>query len=959
MPKTDHHNNNAAELLYDLKLAEIESRIDQITRILYSTDASIYQIMPIGVSWPRNKDEVAGIVEIARKHRIPVLPRGSGTSLAGQAIGNALILDFSRYMDQILDFNQEENSVCVQPGAVLGPLNNRLSKHNLKFGPDPASEDRATMGGILGNNATGAHSILYGMAHNHLLSAETVLSDGSMMSFQEMGDKKLITKQKNHSREGSILTALPEILKTYESKINQNYPKTFRNVAGYNLKPLSEQKVFNPAVLLAGSEGTLGLITSAKLNLVPRPSHTSLYLVHFSDLQKALEVVPSILETNPSAVELIDQMLIQLTRANPAYQSLLKVIEGNPAAVLAVEYQSNDIGQVSNKKSDLTEYGITVPLLSKEDQNKIWKARKAGLGILLSKRGDAKPTSFIEDAAIPVEHLASYAIGIKEYAEEIGVGQIAYYGHASTGCLHIRPQINLKNENGLKQIRLLAEKSLQLALEYGGTTSGEHGEGISRGEFMERLYGPELADAFRKVKQVFDPDNLFNPGKIIDPPAMDNNDLLRYGVNYQARFQPKKTLLSFSNDQGYDRAVEICNGAGVCRQLEGGVMCPSFQATRDETHSTRGRANVLRAAITGKLGHDGMTSSELYQVLDLCLSCQACSSECPSSVDMSKLKAEFLFQYYQKHELPFRSWFFANIAEISRLIQPLSFLVNPLLLSPAGKLTSLLGIHPDRKMPVFARETFTNWHNKQNQESTQNGQVLFFYDTYLEYNYPHIGQAVINILEKTGIDPIVLQEKVDSGRPAYSKGVLQKAKNLAEKNISILSEYAAQGIPILGCEPSVMVMLKKEYRDLVPGNATDQIAKTTFLIEEYIIREVEEGRIKFQFDGQPRKVLYHGHCQQKANFGTASTIKLLNLIDNCQVEEIEAGCCGMAGAFGYEKEHYSLSMEIAELGLAPKIREADPDTIICASGTSCREQILHTTSKESVHPLEIFANALV
>ena len=508
-------------------------------------------------------------------------------------------------------------------------------------------------------------------------------------------------------------------------------------------------------------------------------------------------------------------------------------------------------------------------------------------------------------------------------------------------------------------MRLLAEKSIELVLKYGGTTSGEHGEGIARGEFMEQLYGPELTAAFRQVKEVFDPDHLFNPGKIIDPPAMDNDDLLRYGSKYQAKFQPKKTLLNFSDDQGFDRAVEMCNGAGVCRQLDGGVMCPSFQATRDEAHSTRGRANTLRAAMTGKLGPDGMTSSELYQILDLCLSCQACSSECPSSVDMSKLKAEFLYQYYQKHGLPFRSWFFANIAEISRLIQPLAFLVNPLLTSPAGKLISLLGLHPDRKMPAFAKEKFTSWHKKQSQESNYNKQVLFFYDTYLEFNYPHIGQAAIQIFNKAGLDSIVLNEKVDSGRPAFSKGVLQKAKDLAEKNISILADYAAQGIPILGCEPSVIVMLKKEYRDLIPGKVTDQIAQITFLVEEYIIREVENGRIKFQFDGQPRKVLYHGHCQQKANFGTASTLKLLNLIENCHVEEIEAGCCGMAGAFGYEEEHYSLSLEIAELGLAPKVREADPETIICASGTSCREQILHTTNREAVHPLEIFAIALI
>ncbi len=438
-------------------------------------------------------------------------------------------------------------------------------------------------------------------------------------------------------------------------------------------------------------------------------------------------------------------------------------------------------------------------------------------------------------------------------------------------------------------------------------------------------------------------------------------DLLRYGKKYQAKYQPQYTLLSFEEDQGFDRAVEMCNGAGVCRQLDEGVMCPSFKATRDETHSTRGRSNLLRAAISGKLGPKGFTSRELYQVLDLCLSCQACANECPSAVDMSKLKAEFLHHYHQAHGLPFRSWFFANIAEISRLAQPFSALINPILNSPLAHLLSLIGIHPDREMPAFARESFTSWYRKQagsQQEHSTNG-VVFFYDTYLEYNYPHIGQAVVNIFQKAGIDLIVLREKVDSGRPAYSKGVLRKAKKLAQRNLDLLGPYTEREIPIIACEPSVAVMLKNEYRDLVPGLIADQVSNSTMLVEEFLLQGISSGKINFAFDQKPRQVLYHGHCQQKAHLGTENTLNLLKSLPHCVVEEIETSCCGMAGAFGYEKEHYQLSLEIAELDLAPRIRESAPDTIICASGTSCREQIGHTTQRSAIHPLEIFSDALI
>jgi Fe-S oxidoreductase/FAD/FMN-containing dehydrogenase len=796
------------------------------------------------------------------------------------------------------------------------------------------------------------------MSHDHLLEAETVLSDGSLAILKESTNG---SHQQKNSLKSVIYRGLPAILDRYLEPIKENYPRTFRNVAGYNLNILADQEALNPATLLVGSEGTLGIITAATLNLVLLPANKALYLVHFQDLALALSAVPEILESKPSAVELIDSMLIQLARANPAYTSLLDAIEGDPEAVLAVEYQADDLKQISEKDQILQRFGPTIPLLEIEEQNKIWKARKAGLGILLSKRGDEKPTTFIEDAAVPVEHLSAYAIGIRDYAAEIGVGGIAFYAHASAGLLHIRPQVNLKSKDGLRQMRLLAERSLALVKQYGGTTTGEHGEGFARGEFTQQLYGSELCAAFKEVKELFDPEYRLNPGKIIHSPRMDQDNILRYGLKYRAEYQPSDTLLSFKKDQGFDRAVEMCNGAGVCRQLEDGVMCPSFQATRDEQHSTRGRANLLRAAITGKLGPGGLTSDKLYQTLELCLSCQACMNECPSAVDMSKLKSEFLYQYYLTQGIPLRSRFFANIAGINRLTQPFSALVNLILNSPLSRLLSLVGIHPDRSLPNYARQTFSDWYTQRQVVDTLPGgtKAVFFFDTYLEYNYPHIGQALVRIFEKAGLQMIMIEGTSDSGRPSYSQGLLKKAQSLAKANLALLLPYAEEGIPIIGCEPSDVVMLTKEYLDLVPGPAAEQVAGSSMLAEDFIIREIQAGKGHFRFDNKPRKILYHGHCQQKANFGTDSTLALLKTIPGCIVEEIEAGCCGMAGSFGYEKEHYSLSLEIAELGLAPRIRKARPDTIICASGTSCREQITHTTGREALHPLEVFASALV
>jgi len=707
------------------------------------------------------------------------------------------------------------------------------------------------------------------------------------------------------------------------------------------------------------------------LNLVPIPKVKRLAMVHFSELRVALDAVPIILDTNPTSIEVLDKMLLDLTRDRIEYRRLLTFVEGDPAIVLLVEYSGESdveldagIERLKQKLNQISHHDPVIIVTDPEQQANVWYVRKVGLGILMSIRGDAKPIPFIEDAAVPVEHLADYVTQIYEFAHDVGVEKVAIYAHASAGCIHIRPLINLKTADGVRQLRQVAEKSVELIVKYGGTTSGEHGEGLARSEFSEQLFGPELVQAFREVKVAFDPKGLMNPGKVVDVPKMDDQSLFRYGSDYTLSYKPSETVFSFSNDHGFAGAVEMCNGAGVCRQLEQGVMCPSFQVTRDEANSTRGRANALRAAMMGLLGPGGMTSGELYKIFDLCLSCHACKSECPSAVDMAKLKAEFLHNYFQMHGTPLRAQIFGKIDRLNKLCQPLSPIVNPLLNGPAKSVLNRLGFHPERSLPKFAPQTFSKWfirHKppKNNIKTGMRKQVVFFHDTFIEHNDPHIGQAAIKVLEAAGYEPIILHDKVCCGRPAVSKGLLDEAKRLASHNVKLLAPYAKQGFPIVGCEPSCMTMLVDEYPDLIPGADAEAIADSVMMIDMFLACEAEVGNLDLQLDDKPRHVLFHGQCQQKVFFGTASTHDMLKLIPNCELEEIESGCCGMAGSFGYEVEHYDLSIELAEMSLAPAVRAAPPETIICAMGTSCRKQIDHTTGRHALHPIEVVAEALM
>jgi FAD/FMN-containing dehydrogenase/Fe-S oxidoreductase len=958
------------EFIHELKRAVPEAYFDQMTRLLYSTDASIYQMMPVGVALPRNADEVIAAVEIARKHSVPVLPRGGGSSLAGQAVGHALILDLSRHMDQILEIDPEAYTVRTQPGITLGALNKAVLPYGLMYGPDPASGDRATMGGILANNSTGAHSIVYGMTLDHVLGTKVVLSDGSFVHFTDFGIGEWEKMGSRPGLEGEIYGKTSDILERYKEPIASRYPKTFRHAAGYNLNRLAETEKPNLSSLIVGSEGTLGIVTEMKLNLVRIPTMKRLAMVHFSQMRAAMEATPALLETNPTGVEVIDKMMLDLARDKIEYRRLLTFVRGDPEIILMVEYVGETekeldagIQRLQDKLREIRHDGPVVIVADKAGQANVWYVRKVGLGILMSIRGDTKPIPFIEDAAVPVEHLADYVTQIFDYSYSVGLERVAMYGHASAGCLHIRPLVNLKTSEGVRQLRQIAEKSVELVVRYGGTTSGEHAEGIARGEFSEKLFGSELTKAFTEVKEAFDPHGLLNPGKVVGTPRMDDEVLLRFGSDYSLPNEPKQTIFQFINDFGFAAGVEMCNGAGVCRKLGEGVMCPSFQATKDERHSTRARANALRSAMMGLLGPEGITSKEVYEVMDLCLSCHTCKSECPSAVDMAKLKSEFLYQYQRVHGVSLRSWLFGKIASLDKLGQPLAPLSNAFIRWPGKWILASLGVDVRRSLPELTKRTFSAWYRQQG--NTGNGskdkerkQVIFFHDTFTEHNDPHIGQAAVKILEKAGFDPVILADKVCCGRPAVSKGLLEEALKSAKHNVKLLAPYAKQGVPIIGVEPSCMAMLVDEYLDLVPGEEAEAVAANAMTLDMFLVKEAEGGDLNLIFDEIPRQVLFHGHCQQKATFGTGSTLKMLEMIPNCSVEEVDSGCCGMAGSFGYEKEHYDLSIQLAEMSLAPAVRATSKDTIICATGTSCREQILHTTQRRALHPIEVMAAAL-
>jgi FAD/FMN-containing dehydrogenase/Fe-S oxidoreductase len=1004
-----------------------EIRFDRLSRALYSTDASIYQIVPLGVVLPKTEADIVATLKACARFHVPLTARGGGTSQAGQAIGPGLILDCSKYLGEVLEINATERWARVQPGCVLDDLNLAVKAHGLQFAPDISTSNRATIGGMIANNSCGTHSLLYGKTIDHVLELKVVLADGSMIQLQPLDEQGVEAKCRQADLEGAGYRKLRALVQLHAAEIDRRFPKLLRRVGGYNLDrflvsrraglrqspetaPLDAQILgaltqprsplgaltqprspapFNMAELFVGSEGTLGITLEAKLRLVELPSAKALLVVQFADLLDALAATPAILSHAPSAVEVLDKYVLDSTRLNPEAARLRDFLEGDPGAVLLIEFYGIRADELPPRlealEADLRRQGRAVHFHRAIDpaaQSRIWKLRKLALGLSMAEKGDAKAISFVEDSAVAPEKLRDYIAEFLAIVARHGT-TAGVYAHASVGCLHVRPVINLKTVEGVQQFEAIAAEVADLVLKYGGALSGEHGDGLVRSPFQEKMFGPALYQAFRELKNTFDPLHILNPGKIVDAPPLSSH--LRYGPAYVT--PEVATTFDFAADGGLARAAELCAGVGECRKKRDGTMCPSYQATREEQHSTRGRANALRLALTRGLGSEGLTDPSLREVFDLCLECKACKSECPTNVDMARLKAEFLDQYYRKHGLPWRGWVFGNVAKLSSWGARLPSLANRVSQARLGRWLQekLLGIDRRRMPPALAEHTLT-WHliaqGLLPQEADSRVRVLFFPDTFTEYYEPMIGLAAMQLLHALG--SAVLPGLADGfssapwkpehwpshlrccGRPLISNGMLAKAVEYARHNVERLYPWVADtGNPIIACEPSCLLTIKDDYPALLRGELRRQaeaVAAACQTFEEYLESQLSakaELASRLVLQERPKKILVQGHCHQRALTGLQPTLRLLRRIPKALVIDLDAGCCGMAGSFGYEKEHYEISRAVGEQRLFPALREAGSDTVIVAPGFSCRRQIEHFTARTALHPAELLARLAV
>jgi FAD/FMN-containing dehydrogenase/Fe-S oxidoreductase len=943
-----------------------EVRFDPFSRALYSTDASIYQIMPVGVVIPKDADDIAATLRLAADSGTPVLPRGAGTSLAGQSVGRAVILDCSKYMNRVIEIDPAARRARVQPGVVQDELNLAVRPHGLRLGPDTATSNRATLGGMMGNNSCGARSIVYGKMIDHVEELSVLLIDGTALTLRGLTPDGANAVLREPGRVGDLYRNIARIVDQHRAQIEHRFPKLQRRVSGYNLDALLADPT-DLLKLLIGSEGTLGVITEAVVGLVPRPAHTAVGVVHFHDLLEALDATRDILTLQPSAVELIDRMVLEMTRNQLEYARQLGFVQGDPDALLVVEFSADDAAAPAGRLADLERllresgagYAVT-RAVSAGDQDNIWKVRKAGQGLLQGIKGDSKPITFVEDTAVPPPLLAPYIRRFRDVLAAEGV-RAAFYAHAGVGVIHVRPLINLKDRDDIEKMKRIAGEIGELVIEFGGTMSGEHGDGLVRSWFVERFFGPEVYEAFVEVKRVFDPPGLMNPGKIVNGPPIDTS--LRYGPAYQTL--PVTTHFDWSADGGFARSVELCSGLGACRKTIDGTMCPSYMVTREEEHSTRGRANLLRAVLSGTLPAAELTGRRLYAALDLCLECKGCKGECPANVDMAKLKYEFLARYHEANGLPLRARLFAHVRTLNRLGSPLAPVASWLARAVPARwvMHRALGIHRARPLPPLARQTLLRWWQTRDrgpgtrdQQTESRGAVALFADTFTIYNYPEIGRAAVALLEGLGFD-VTLAPAGCCGRPMISKGLLGAAAAGARKNLDRLLPLAHEGIPIVGLEPSCILTFRDEVPDLVAGESSKVVARATSLIDEFLLDQHRRGPLPIAGLGRGRRVLFHGHCHQKALIGSSASRQLLTDA-GFVVEEVDSGCCGMAGAFGFEAEHYDISMAIGERRLLPAVRAQADDTAIVAMGVSCRQQIAHGTGRRALHLVELLAEVL-
>ena len=952
--------------------------IDDATRLIYATDASAYREKPLAVVRPRHANDIRKLIRLAHETRTALIPRAAGTSLAGQVVGNGIVVDISKYMTQILEFNQEEHWVKVQPGVILSELNQYLEPYGLFFGPETSTANRCMMGGMLGNNACGAHSLIYGSTRDHTLEVETLLSDGSDCVFGPLTRSGLEEKSKLSGLEGQIYRNIIEILDKPINKenIRNEYPDQAlrRRNTGYAIDLLLETNAFSDAAtdfnfskLLAGSEGTLAFTTAIKLNLVPLPPKAkALVCVHFESIAQALEANLIALKHQPASVELMDKTVMDLTKENIEQRKNRFFVEGDPGAILIVEFAEESMDLVERKAATMeaemksANMGFAFPIVKGADMTKVWDLRKAGLGIINNMVGDAKPVPVIEDTAVNPALLPAY---IKEFDQMLARynKSCVYYAHIATGELHLRPVLNLKDPKDVELFYTIALETAKLVKKYKGSLSGEHGDGRLRGEFIPLMVGEQNYALLKQIKEAWDPHHIFNPNKIVDTPRM--NTSLRYEPGKETK--EVETIFDFSKDLGILRAAEKCNGTAACRKTKvtGGTMCPSYMATRNENDSTRARANILREFLTNSTKSNPFDHKEIYEVMDLCLSCKACKSECPSSVDVAKLKAEFLQHYYDANGAPFRSKLIANITSINALGSIWPGFTNLFLKNKTfGRfMMPLIGFAPKRSMPALHKTTLDKWFAKQHHHTDNGRKVYLFNDEFTRYNDTEIGIRAIQLLTKLGY-VVSIPKHTLSGRTFMSKGFLRKAKQIANKNVRLLSALVNDEAPLVGIEPSAILSFRDEYPELVDHHLVDdakKLAKNAFTIEEFIAREFDLGHIQpSAFTKNEADILYHGHCQQKSIASTASALKMLQIPANYKASEIKSGCFGMAGSFGYEKEHYEVSMKVGELVLFPSIRKSGANTIIAASGTSCRHQIADGTERSALHPVEVLYFAL-
>jgi FAD/FMN-containing dehydrogenase/Fe-S oxidoreductase len=950
---------NSEHLERDLRAALAgEVRLDDVARSLYATDASPYRMTPYGVVFPRSAADIQAALEVARSHNIPILMRGGGTSLAGQTVAEALVIDTTRHLNRILEIDAEARTARVEPGVVRDQLNAELAPLGLQFTPDISTTNRAAIGGMVANDSAGTRSIKYGKSVDAVVKMTVLLADGTVTELRAFEGAELEAKLAQNDFEGNIYRTVQRLIRDHGDEIEARTPKVMRRVAGYHLDELLPGKPFNLAKLVAGSEGTLVAILDVTVALHPIPKKRVLALLHFDSMVGAMEAVPAINRHGPSAVELIDRDMLELALENPALAPHIGWIIGKPAAVLSVEFDGDDDETLTRHLDALAadaEAGgrayATHLAVDPAAQHEVIEFRKKGLGIYATVEGLEKPTPFIEDAAIPVEHLASYVPEVFEICARHGARTVIY-GHASVGVLHIRPLIDLKTTAGKAKYRAIADEVFALVQRYGGSWSGEHGDGLIRSEKIREAFGEVVYGAFAEVKRAFDPENLFNPGKIIDAPAMTEN--LRTDLPVLSPL--RETLFDFG-PEGFLGAAEACTGVGACRKEGAGTMCPSYMATRDEQHSTRGRANILREAIVGGLP-GGLTSQAVYDVLDLCLSCKACKAECPSRVDVGKLKAEWLQAYYDDHGTPLAARVIGNVAKLSPLAQPLAPLANALLpLAPVrALLEKVVGVDRRRVFPSYSRERFDRSFTRRASPpaAADAPRVALFVDTWANFHEPGPAEAALSVLEATGARVELVPYRC-CGRPLLSKGLVREAKRQASENIAALKPYVEQGVPILGIEPSCVTAFTDDYPDLVPGADADALAKAVMPVESYLTKRWAAGELKPReiFEPHPGKLLFHGHCQQKAVLGGGATKAVLEWASS-EVQELDAGCCGMAGSFGYT--HHDLSMDIAEQRLFPAVRAHQGEVVAC--GFSCRHQVKDGTGVEPKHALEILAEAL-